>query len=167
MSITTKKILGYCGQCLHFTTNPAEGCKLTGVRCTPEEYCSKFTSNHPGVGLTCEICGQRIIQNIMYVIIDTDDQGNLHAICENCCSKMNTCGTCNNRNCCDFETNPSSIPKVVQKRVQNGPMTMMTQVRNPDRIEITCKQNCGCWSDEFGCQKENNYCQKYIHTYTT
>lgn len=163
----SKEILGHCGECLHFTTNPAEGCGLTMVRCTPEEYCSKFTFKNPEGTMSCEICGHLIIPKIMNAVIDTDDEGNLHVLCENCLTKMHTCDTCDKRNSCDFETNPSTIPKVVQKRVQNGPMTMMTQVRNPARIDITCKQNCCCWSEEYGCQKENNYCKQYHHTYTT
>lgn len=70
---------------------------------------------------------------------------------------------------CEFETNPSTIPKVVQQRIQQGPMTSIVQVKNPTRVEMFCK-NCKCFDEEFGCLKENSCCgdwqAKYLNNET-
>ena len=58
----------------------------------------------------CEVCGQPIITK---TIIDITEEGNLHYLCEECSTKTNTCFTCKMREECEFETNPSTIPKVV------------------------------------------------------
>lgn len=39
---------------------------------------------------------------------------------------------------------------------------MTTQVKNPDRIRITCQTGCPCFSDENGCLREFNHCGSYV-----
>ena len=86
----------------------------------------------------CEICGQPLLVPGIVDIVD----GNPHLICTTCGSKMNTCETCKEISKCDFETNPSPIEKTINKQVRQGNMIMMTTVKNPKRIDETCKKNC-------------------------
>ena len=73
-----------------------------------------------------------------------------------------TCVTCYNGKLCDFENNPSPLPKQVQQTQRMGNAVMTQVVKNPERINITCKNGCACWSDELGCIKEsciqNRFC---------
>ena len=68
---------------------------------------------------------------------------------------------CKEAHICDFETNSSSLPKQVQQTSRQGNMVMQTVVKNPERIRITCEKGCKCWSDEFGCLKQNGICSNY------
>lgn len=102
----------------------------------------------------CELCGQPIDYPTA-IILDN------YYICHQCKNFMGTCALCTNVNKCDFETNPSPIPKVIQQQVRQGNMIAVTQVRNPKRIEITCKQNCPCFDSEIGCLREYNTCGQY------
>ena len=114
----------------------------------------------------CEVCGQPIITK---TIIDITEEGNFYYLCEDCSAKTGTCLTCKIREECEFETNPSTIPKVVQQRIQQGPMTSIVQVKNPARVEMFCK-SCKCFDEEFGCLKENGCCgdwqAKYLNNET-
>ena len=109
----------------------------------------------------CEVCGQSIITK---TIIDIGEKGELHYLCEECSKKTGTCFTCKMREECEFETNPSTIPKVIQQRIQQGPMTSIIQVKNPTRIEMFCK-NCKCFDEVLGCLKENNCCGRWDSCY--
>lgn len=82
-------------------------------------------------------------------------------ICQNCQSKFGTCVGCSKSATCDFETNPSPIPKTVQKRTQQGSQIMVTTIKNPSRIDVTCRINCPCFSEENGCCREYNTCGNF------
>ena len=107
----------------------------------------------------CGVCGQ-IIAGPGLMLYEAAD-GTFQNICERCKKASGTCAMCTKSNLCDFETNPSPIPKAVQKQVQQGPVTTITTIRNPSRIDITCRVNCPCWDENFGCLKENGTCGKY------
>ena len=108
----------------------------------------------------CAICNQ-IIPGRNVTFTQAPDSY-WKAVCEKCLPLLGTCRTCSKGSTCDFETNPSPIPKAVEKRIQQGPQTMIVQVKNPDRIAISCKINCECFDKENGvCCKENSYCEKY------
>lgn len=74
---------------------------------------------------------------------------------------FNTCYLCQNGNLCDFETNPSKTPKVIQKQIQKGPMTQIIQIKNPDRIAETCAKGCSCYNPEYECGKQFGICGNY------
>ena len=107
----------------------------------------------------CARCG-KVIPTKHYPLTHYSD-GTWKPTCENCLKLSGTCGGCSKSSTCDFETNPSPIPKAVEKRFQQGPMTQIVQIRNPDRIDISCRKNCECFSEEFGCLRENGTCGKY------
>lgn len=82
-------------------------------------------------------------------------------MCGNCFSMAGTCGLCENGTLCDFETNPSPLPKQVQKVIRQGNAIIQTVVKNPERIRETCLKNCPCCDPNFGCFKENGTCGIY------
>ena len=84
-------------------------------------------------------------------------------LCPECTPRMSGCYGCVHGNECAFETDPSPIPKLVQKQIQQGPMIQIIQVRNPDRIAQTCAINCKCWDGKNNkCNKENDHCDYYL-----
>ena len=108
----------------------------------------------------CSLCGQYII-----------DPGSLDAdkpeviLCDNCFNLRHKCPSCVEVTDCVFETDPSSIPKVVEQRIQQGPMLQIMQVKNPARIEVTCKTKCKCWDEEYGCMREIGTCGQWNPRY--
>jgi hypothetical protein len=101
----------------------------------------------------CDYCGK-------YPGEIVDSNGDVF-LCRNCFSQAGTCYLCVNGALCEFETNPSPLPKQVQKTVRQGNMMVQTVIRNPDRTAITCLSNCPCFDSNFGCLKENGTCNKY------
>ena len=98
---------------------------------------------------TCAICGKATPTRSM-VICPEDTI----SICPSCAESLSTCYTCVKAAYCDFESNPSTLPKIVQRTIQQGNMKTVIQVKNPERIVITCQQNCACFDPEFGCARE-------------
>ena len=103
----------------------------------------------------CAFCGQPILEGGVY-----DTVSNL-LFCNNCGHKLNTCATCMTARDCLFETDPSPVPKMVQQTVRQGNMVSTVPVKNPNRIEITCKKGCRCFDDEKGCLREFSTCQNW------
>ena len=135
---------GTCSTCRLAGLKAPQVCGLSGKTITADGYCDE----HRRSISKCSICGNIVLSN--GVIDDT------HLICWNCFSSLKTCVACKNANICRFETDPSSLPKVVQKQVRRGNMTAVTQVKNPERVRATCEKGCKCFSKEKGCLKENN-----------
>lgn len=102
--------------------------------------------------ILCDFCGQPA------TIIDAET---FTLFCDRCFSVTKTCGACIKSIQCDFETNPSPLPKQVQKTIRQGNMVMQTVVKNPDRVAITCKNGCPCFHEDFGCLRENGTCGNY------
>ena len=107
----------------------------------------------------CELCGGVILPGQM--LIDITIPNERHTVCRNCKKTFGHCQSCIERQKCSFETDPSSLPKVVQQEFRQGNMISVTQVKNPSRIEITCKKGCSCFHEEIGCLKENGTCGNY------
>lgn len=102
----------------------------------------------------CDICGQPISGKL---IVD-NSKPQIKIICEQCESQMYTCYLCERvqKGICDFESNSSPIPPVIQKRIQRGPIQTVANIPNPDRIEITCKKGCPCYHEENWCLRQTN-----------
>lgn len=121
----------------------------------PNDFCSYFTTET----YTCGCCGHELPGHAQTIVV-TDETAT--EICEQCNANSGKCITCINSQKCDFETNPSTLPKIIQKTIQQGNMTSVTQVRNPERIRITCQNGCPCWSEDFDCYKQNHgTCPQY------
>ena len=143
-----------CFTCAYRTLNPQQ-CPLIGYQYADDrnQVCPYHTTELP----KCDICGQ-IDPNS---VLTQKSDGSWIRICQNCQSKSGTCGGCSKSSTCDFETNPSPIPKAVQKRIQQGNQIMVTTIKNPSRIDVTCRINCPCFSEENGCCREYNTCSNF------
>ena len=124
-----------------------------------EPGCPSFT---PEI-LTCELCGGVIVGK--NGLLDVTNPERSHLICRNCKQTLGHCQSCYRAKLCDFETNPSTVPKVVQKEFRQGNMVQIMTVKNPSRIEITCKKGCPCFDPEIGCLRERNTCGNYKVSY--
>ena len=101
----------------------------------------------------CNYCG-----NPASTVVDA---ATLCCACVRCAQYFNTCTMCIHARECDFETNPSPLPKQVQQTTQQGPMVVQQIIKNPARIDISCRNGCPCFSEELGCLKENGICSQY------
>jgi hypothetical protein len=113
--------------------------------------------------LNCSYCSRPCLENAIVSANPNEQAEQTHFImCEQCFLSTKTCAMCQERESCPFETDTSCpLPKQVQQTIRQGNMTMQQIVKNPDRIRETCQFGCKCWSDEFGCLKQNSTCGQY------
>ena len=134
----------------------ARVCQLFGIHIKDTDYCS-FAPEEEEMD-TCGCCGKPIL---MSCVIDVTEESPV-TLCPNCYNHKNSCHTCKSSVYCDFNQNPIAIPPMVQQRIQQGPMTTITTVKNPERIAATCKVNCACWDKEYEyCKREEQNCSDY------
>ena len=147
----------HCKSC-GFKHPKEDSCLLHKRGINPEvDSCSWHAKNPP----KCSVCGHITMKPIF------EERGiNLLTLCSRCAETITTCGGCKDSSICRFQTDPSPIPLVVQKQIRQGPMTQIVQVKNPDRINITCKMGCHCWDKEGEfCHKEDGWCERYDDAY--
>ena len=143
-----------CATCGLYDKN-TNVCRLLKVQQSDDNFCSRHQEHLHN----CEKC-QRLVPKTSYAIVSSLD--GFHILCLDCTPKLTTCHFCTKGQTCDFETNPSTLPKIVQKKIQQGPIVQIIQVKNPERIKITCQNGCSCWNTEDNaCDKEINYCKNY------
>lgn len=117
-----------------------------------------FCSLHQEEPTKCDICGNLMLKD--GAIIDITEENNSLIYCGKCHQLMRTCQLCCNYEKCEFETNPSPIPKVVVKTIQQGNMTVQIEVKNEERIKLLCVE-CPCYDGALGCKKDfNASCEK-------
>lgn len=147
-----------CSTCAYRTLNPQQ-CPLIGYNYA-ENVTNAVCPYWVDEVVTCAVCSQ-IIPKKNYCLTHYSD-GAWKPTCENCLKLSGTCGGCSKSSTCDFETNPSPIPKAVQKRIQQGNQIMVTTVKNDERINETCAKNCECFDHKTRtCCREYNCCSKY------
>ena len=144
-----------CFTCAFRTLDPQQ-CPLIGYNYADDrnQVCPYWIDELP----KCEVCG-RIDPN--YVLFLNKDETGYIPVCSKCEGLSGTCGGCSKSSTCDFETNPSPIPKAIEKRFQQGNQTIIIQIKNPSRIDVTCRINCPCFSEENGCCREYNTCGNF------
>lgn len=143
----------YCASCALRSTEQ-DVCVRTNTPINPNE---DFCSHHVTEIKRCDLCGHPYVgPDVIY-----QEGENLYITCQRCMSRMGTCEVCQHGNQCDFQTNPAQIPHMIMQTVRQGPMTMQTQVKNPERIKITCEAGCPCWDPEAECCKEFSTCGNY------
>ena len=156
----------YCQYCIYsqprLDLSTGRACNKFQMEVSDTDFCSQFTKQT----FKCEICGGEFPGQPKFLVMKSDDSGKTFkfdvAVCGQCNSQLGQCRTCTNANVCEFETNPSPLPKVVQKTITQGNMQAVTQVMNPERVAITCENGCHCWDPNFGCSKQNRgTCQQY------
>ena len=151
-----------CGDCgLKVVQGTDSFCSLSKLKINPDiDSCSKHIFQESMKN--CEICGNIILEPGIVDLID----GIPHIICSNCASQMGFCNTCGNIKICKFEQDTSPTEKFVQKQIRQGNMIMMTTVKNPKRIEETCKKDCCCYDEKNGCVRETiHYCASWKTPY--
>ena len=128
-----------------------------------------FDANEPGCPkhaldlMTCELCGGLTLPAA--AIIDLTNQEEMHFYCDSCRQHVGHCPTCKHAKNCLFETDPSSLPKAIQREIRQGNMVQIMTVKNPERIRQTCQKGCPCFSEEFGCLRQFNSCGNYKIVY--
>ena len=133
-------------------------CPVLRMEVNPnEDFCSKHIKN----AHVCEACGRIDLTPVLV----PEGEDIFHTLCRNCFPALNTCSFCLNSRDCLFETDPSPLPKIIQQQIQNGPMITVTTVKNPSRIEITCKNGCPCYDPENDCMRQFNYCERMDHVW--
>ena len=110
--------------------------------------------------MQCETCGRPTEQQVL-----CPDGDNWHILCPNCASQLNTCAFCKKVNGCAFETDPSPLPKMVQKQIRQGPITSVVTVKNPELVRNTCQKGCPCYDPENDCMRQFHYCKEINHVY--
>ena len=132
-------------------------CQLFGHQVNPNiDFCSKHTTEV----MTCEVCGMDMPKT--NTIIEVRNGESIRILCERCLNAIGTCKMCKHGSQCLFETDPSPLPKVVEKIFRQGLMTTVTQIKNPERIDYCCKEKkCPCFSEEYNdCMENYNCCEK-------
>lgn len=137
-----------CKECAYFDDMR---CKISGQPAISHNVaCASFSSQR----YECDICHRQIHHT--EVIYDSKSN---KIVCSDCGNRLSTCDNCHNGNICFFETDPSPLPKQIQKQIRQGNMIGQTIIKNPDRILITCKKGCPCWDAETeSCNKQLRYC---------
>ncbi len=148
-----------CGECALMKHNDGVCPVFNQTFDANEPGCPRFSTDL----ITCELCGQMALP--LSINIDMTDEAHMHFICDGCRKQCGHCPTCINAQNCAFETDPSTLPKVIQQQTRQGNMISVTQVKNPARIDITCKKGCPCFSEEFGCLRQFNSCGNYKIVY--
>lgn len=126
-------------------------CQRMNLATTEDCRCPLYRYGEPD---TCAICGQPIMGHTVWF--------NNQVLCENCGKLIGVCQTCAERTHCDFETDSSPVPKVVQQTVKQGNMVSSFPVKNPNRTEITCKaKGCVCFDGNNGCKRDLGSCDQW------
>lgn len=138
----------YCKNCAYLLSNGA--CPIAGYSPGPNQpVCNSFSDTK----YICKVCHNPIFHKQMII----DDKGNTY--CDKCFAKLGTCANCEQNVNCAFDASPDT-PKMIQKREIVGNMQAVTNVRNPDIVEKTCKKGCSCFNEENGCMRDFNCCDK-------
>lgn len=137
-----------CKECAYFDDMR---CKISGQPAISHNIaCASFSSKR----YECDICHRQIHHT--EVIYDSKSN---KIVCSDCCNRLSTCDNCHNGNICLFETDPSPLPKQIQKQIRQGNMIGQTIIKNPDRVRETCMKGCPCWDTETeSCNKQLRYC---------
>ena len=146
-----------CGSCALRSLTRDHSCPVFQETFRDDEPgCPRYKSDL----INCDMCGNPII-GTETIFLNTQDQSQKRIYCEQCSSLVGKCPTCRFQRVCDFETNPSPLPKTIQQQIRQGNAVMMTEIRNPERVAATCEKNCSCFDKEFGCMKQNDFCMKW------
>lgn len=114
----------------------------------------------------CALCKTYIPNNAATYTLNENEEKTL-ITCPRCSTILGTCHECTNGNSCDFDTNPSKTPKIVQQKIQQGSITQIIQVKNPERISETCMKNCPCYNSEYECGKSFGICGNFSSKFSS
>ena len=115
---------------------------------------------NPNNLLTCVVCGQAHEASNTCIWLNLAGEGEDRITCKPCCVYIDRCDTCALAKNCDFQSNPSPEPAMIQQAIQVPQGTIIQTIKNPKRVEITC-YGCPCWTGEQ-CGREYNPISKCI-----
>ena len=144
-----------CAKCGHLKGG---NCLLTNAAIpNPNEtFCMHYTES-PYV---CEVCGKHLTQET--VNYTNGNKAPHHLICLQCYTTITTCRGCIESGNCRFEQDQTvPEPPYVMQQVRQGNAIMQTQVKNPKRINLTCRANCPCFINEECMKSADSSCDKY------
>lgn len=132
-------------------------CVLDGRPVNPEESYCDMHCRHP---YTCDLCGNLLSPGVKGELTPLPD-GTYIRLCQACSEQYYMCSTCKNDQC-NFNrlAQTSGIPPMVQQIVRQGPMQMITQVRNPELVKQACT-NCPCFKNGKCQQEAHGTCSKW------
>ena len=142
-----------CGRCT--LRNQVTGvCQVFNKPVENSDSCPAYSS----VSFTCETCGQTTLNPI---VCTQEGSEKYYLVCDHCAPQLNGCAICTCETC-EFQTNPSPTPMYVMQQVRQGNAIMQTQVRNPERVKITCEAGCKCYDAvERTCNRESGCCKEF------
>ena len=140
-------MLKSCHNCIYAVRADSTCARLQTSVDLQRDVCPFYAS----VPHVCSICHRT--GRVEDLLIDAKTN---QLICAECLAAASTCKLCAHNSSCDFETNPSPLPKVIVQNIRQGNMTMQTQIRNPERVKITCAAGCKCYI--------NGDCARQVHS---
>ena len=147
-----------CRMCALKNANQGK-CLIFNADMSNEDGCPHFTMSPQ----FCAFCGSFIPKG---GIIEMEGDAAI-LMCEKC-ANLPMCSRCVSNQICAFQSDQScKEPQLEMKTVQQGNMTMQTQVLNKRRVEQTCAKGCPCYrpeglDDGTHCLKTANVgCDKY------
>lgn len=151
--------LAKCRHCVYYQLGNSICRIFNGVIDPDEPGCPHYSKSE----FKCHLCGKPIVDKKTMFLEELTDS--TVVICDACNNIAVSCSTCTEARTCDFETNPSTLPKAVQKQIRQGNTIMTTTVKNPARIAETCAKNCKCWNGACGREGEVKWCGNYTKGY--
>ena len=139
-----------CNSCAHFSNST---CTLLRRPASPDLSSCPAHISKDKIG-PCDFCKTPSTLSIAIAA------NNTYLLCPNCFSSLGTCKSCANQLTCSFETDPNPLPKLIQQRIQQGNITQVVTVRNPERIAALCT-SCSCYNPEGYCNRECNTCSSW------
>ena len=122
-------------------------CQLTGLPISANDFCSRHTIEPL---ITCHNCHRPLLLEGTILVKKNDSY---LTFCQECASKLSSCGFCYKAQICEFETNSDPTPKAITQQGNN--VLMQFQTKNPKRIKKFC-HSCSCWNaKEEICFKES------------
>lgn len=141
-----------CSKCGHHLDGL---CLLLRTKITEDSFCPEYTESP----YTCEMCGNHIpTTKVMY---EAGIKTPWHLLCTECSQKLSSCVACKHSQICSFQQDTSIKEQpYIAKTMQHGVAIMQTQVKNPQRIQLTCTK-CPCYINEACLKEENSRCEKF------
>lgn len=147
-------MLSQCNNCAFRDINSV--CQIFKTRVEPTRAACP---GHKSTLYNCNNCGRPIINALTWT---QKSEESWTPYCEECSLQIGNCPTCARSTTCVFETDPSPLPKVVVKTIRQGNTQMQIQIRNPERIDVTCREKCKCFDPENGCLRQMNMCMGWV-----
>ena len=143
------EMLFYCPYCRYYKDGQ---CTQLKIAVKQTDTCPLFNNTPNEI---CRFCQKPLLPINSILIADNDKY---IQICQSCYQQFyHTCHTCEYNEKCGFQLDTSGKPKIVMQTIQQGPMVMQQQVKNPELVNQYCPNcQCYCSTENIGCLKDDN-----------